>query len=153
MKGCFVFHVGNGIGSVVTFSKPQIAFFKKPVIVFQHKKRVEVVLNYLCENYDPRWKIHIITHHYICSQKKERSGYVRHLARKRNWGIHHCCFFSFSFMIYPLISSTFSCIFFWTDFFHFAILWKVTQKIFFHFRSHFCSSTYQKQNMNEPKIN
>ena len=43
--------------------------------------------------------------------------------------------------------------FFSTDFFHFAILWKVTQKIFFHFRSHFCSSTYQKQNMNEPKIN
>ena len=115
MKGCFVFHVGNGIGSVVTFSKPQIAFFKKPVIVFQHKKRVEVVLNYLCENYDPRWKIHIITHHYICSQKKERSGYVRHLARKRNWGIHHCCFFSFSFMIYPLISSTF--------FLHFLLDW------------------------------
>ena len=129
MKGCFVFHVGNGIGSVVTFSKPQIAFFKKPVIVFQHKKRVEVVLNYLCENYDPRWKIHIITHHYICSQKKEKSGFVRHLARKKNWGIHHCWFSSFSFLIYPLISSTFFLHFFWTDFFHFAILWKVTKNL------------------------
>ena len=55
--------MGNGIGSVVTFSKPQIAFFKKPVIVFQHKKRVEVVLNYLCENYDPHDEIHT----YLCS--------------------------------------------------------------------------------------
>ena len=54
--------------------------------MFQHKKRVEVVLNYLCENYDPRWKIHIITHHYICSQKKEKSGFVRHLARKKIGG-------------------------------------------------------------------